>query len=130
MSQIFVTKKISEEGIQMLEQAGHTVDVSAKEDTLTKDELIAALKAKPYEAVLCMLTDHIDADVMDAAPTVSPFLKKERRFARLFTPVLISPTMVLLSCQFLESGCEIGLWSTLILARYCPTVITPNRPWA
>jgi lactate dehydrogenase-like 2-hydroxyacid dehydrogenase len=67
MAQIFVTRRISEEGTKLLEAAGHIVDVSQKDGVLTKEELISALSAKPYDAVISLLTDHIDAEVLAAA---------------------------------------------------------------
>ncbi len=73
MKNVFVTRRIPEAGMKRLVDAGFTVDVSAKEGVLTKEELIGALKAKPYDAVLCLLTDHIDAEVLAAAPSAKIF---------------------------------------------------------
>lgn len=70
MKHIFVTRKILDVGIKMLTDKGYTVDISPKDRPLTKKELIKYLKKKPYDAVLSLLTDPIDAEVMDAAPTV------------------------------------------------------------
>ena len=68
MKTIFVTRQIPEAGMKQLIAAGFAVDVSTKDGVLTKEELIAALKTKPYDAVLSLLTDRIDADVLAAAP--------------------------------------------------------------
>jgi lactate dehydrogenase-like 2-hydroxyacid dehydrogenase len=70
---IFVTRKIPEAGVKLLEDAGHEVDVSEKGGVLTKEELVSALKAKEYDAVLPLLTDTIDADVYDAVPSAKIF---------------------------------------------------------
>ena len=71
---VFVTRKIPERGISMLKEKGYEVDVSEKDGVLTKDELAAALRTKPYDAVLCLLTDTIDKDVFNAAaPSVKIF---------------------------------------------------------
>ncbi|MEK9183754.1 MAG: D-glycerate dehydrogenase, partial [Patescibacteria group bacterium] len=70
---IYVTRKIPEEGIRMLQNKGYEVDISAKDGVLTKQELISALKQKPYDAVLCLLTDKIDKEIFDAAPSVKIF---------------------------------------------------------
>lgn len=67
---IFVTRKIPLTGLTMLAQKGFTIDVWQKETAPTKKELIRALKKGSYDAVLCLLTDTIDAEVFDAAPTV------------------------------------------------------------
>ena len=51
----------------MLKAKGHEVVVSPHDRVLAKDELITFLKADHYDAVLCLLTDKIDGDVLDAA---------------------------------------------------------------
>ena len=73
MSLIYVTRLIPEIGIQMLQDAGHTVDINPNDRVLTKIELVDALKAKPYDAVLCLLTDTIDRDIFEAVPTAKIF---------------------------------------------------------
>jgi len=71
---VYVTRKIPERGIAMLKEKGYEVDVSEKDGVLTKDELATALRTKPYDAVLCLLTDTIDKDVFNAAaPSVKIF---------------------------------------------------------
>lgn len=73
MSTIYVTRHIPDIGINLLRAAGHTVDVSEKDGVLTKQELLNALKAKPYDAVISLLTDTIDGEVYDAVPTAKIF---------------------------------------------------------
>ncbi len=73
MKSVFITRKIPELGVTILKANGCEVDVSPYDRPLSKMELIAALKVKPYDAVLALLTDKIDAEVMDAAPTVKIF---------------------------------------------------------
>jgi len=70
---IFVTRRIPEAGIAMLKEKGYEVVVSEKSGVLTKEELKSALSAKPYDAVLCLLTDTIDAEVFAAAPKARVF---------------------------------------------------------
>ncbi len=70
---IFVTRRIPDEGLKLLQEAGHSVTVSDKDGVLTHDELIAALTEHDPEAVLCLLTDTIDAAVFDAAPNAKIF---------------------------------------------------------
>ncbi|MCW9054581.1 MAG: D-glycerate dehydrogenase [Candidatus Pacebacteria bacterium] len=70
---VFVTRRIPEAGITLLREAGYEVLVSEKDGVLTRNELIAALKADEYDAVLSLLTDTIDAEVFDAAPGVKIF---------------------------------------------------------
>lgn len=70
MNKIYITRKIPEVGIKMLTDKGYEVDINPDDRILTKAELITTLKAKPYDAVLSLLTDTIDAEVFDAVPTV------------------------------------------------------------
>lgn len=73
MKKIYITRKIPAVGIEMLKEKGYEVDVSEKDGVLTKEELITALKAKEYDAVLCLLTDAIDGEVYDSVPTAKIF---------------------------------------------------------
>ncbi|MDP3792545.1 MAG: D-glycerate dehydrogenase [bacterium] len=75
---IFVTRPISEVGINLLKSKGYEVLVNEKAENraATKEEMIAALRqaqgeGKPFNAILSILTDKIDSEVMDAgAPTL------------------------------------------------------------
>jgi len=67
---IYITRAIPEIGIRMLRDKGYEVDVYAKDQPPTQQQVIRALRKKPYDAVLSLLTDRVDARVFDAAPTV------------------------------------------------------------
>lgn len=73
MALVYITRHIPDIGINLLRAAGHTVDVSTKDGVLTPAELITALKAKPYDAVISLLTDTINKEVFDAVPTAKVF---------------------------------------------------------
>ncbi|KKU53111.1 MAG: D-isomer specific 2-hydroxyacid dehydrogenase NAD-binding protein [Parcubacteria group bacterium GW2011_GWA2_47_10b] len=66
-NKVFVTRKIPDSGIALLKAAGFELVVSEKDGVLTKDELMGALKKEKYDGVLCLLTDHIDDEVFNAA---------------------------------------------------------------
>lgn len=70
---IYVTRKIPQKGIDKLLAKGHEIDVNQKDGVLTREELLTALKQKPYDAVLCLLTDKIDKEVFEAVPTAKIF---------------------------------------------------------
>jgi len=70
---IYITRRIPEVGIKMLQDKGYEVDVNPEDKVLSKDELISALKQKEYDAVLCLLTDTIDGEVFDASPNTKIF---------------------------------------------------------
>ena len=57
----------------MLKNQGYEVTVSQKDGVLTREELLAALRAVPYDAVLPLLTDKIDGEIFDAVPTAKIF---------------------------------------------------------
>lgn len=67
---VFITQRIPQRAVAMLREKGYGVDVSLRGRALTKRQLIRALKKKSYDAVLSLLTDTIDAEVFDAAPSV------------------------------------------------------------
>ena len=73
MAQIYVTRHIPTVGIDLLKGAGHDVEVSEKDGVLTKAELLEALAKKPYDAVVCLLTDAINKEVFDVVPTAKIF---------------------------------------------------------
>lgn len=51
----------------MLKGKGYDLTISPHGRVLSKEELIEFLKKDRYDAVLCLLTDKIDAEVLDAA---------------------------------------------------------------
>jgi glyoxylate reductase len=64
---VFVTYAIPDRGIELLRSKGYAVDVHQREEALPKAELIRMLQGKSYEGILCLLTDRVDAEVLDAA---------------------------------------------------------------
>jgi len=66
---VFVTRRIPQPGLDLLKDFEMTMN--PEDRVLTKQELIAGAKGK--DAVLCLLTDPIDAEIMDALPTVKIF---------------------------------------------------------
>jgi glyoxylate reductase len=73
MGKVFVTRSIPESGLAMIRDAGHTVVVSEKDRALTKEELHTALASDAYDAVICLITDTIDAALLENAPSVKLF---------------------------------------------------------
>lgn len=65
---IYVTRNIPGSGITTLKAKGYEVVVNPEDRVHTKEELIAALKKEKPDAVLSLLTDKIDGEVMDAIP--------------------------------------------------------------
>lgn len=67
---IFVTRQIPNVGIAMLKGKGYEVEINPKDKILSRKELVKYLRKGNYDAVLCLLTDKIDASVFDQAPSV------------------------------------------------------------
>ena len=70
MSKVFVTRKIPESGIELLRKAGLEVEISDFDGVLPREQLLQ--KVKGADAILSLLTDKMDAELMDA---VGPQLK-------------------------------------------------------
>lgn len=62
---VFVTRKIPDAGIKLLKQAGFQVSVSQFDGVIPREELLK--KVKGVDAILSLLTDKMNAEVMDAA---------------------------------------------------------------
>lgn len=73
MKKIYLTRKIPDVGIALLREKGFELDISPKDRPLTKLELVKALHKKPYDGVLCLLTDTINGEVFDAVPSAKIF---------------------------------------------------------
>jgi glyoxylate reductase len=70
MKSIFITRAIPQKAIDTLKAKGYDVDINPKDSPLSPKQLKSYLTKKPYDAVLSLLTDRIDATIYDAAPTV------------------------------------------------------------
>jgi glyoxylate reductase len=73
MKKVYITRQIPEVGIEMLKDKGYEVSINPKARPLTKKELLKILKKEHYDAVLSLLTDEIDAEVMDSSPSTKIF---------------------------------------------------------
>lgn len=65
MPKVFVTRRIPENGINMLKEKGYEVEVSDLDGVLPREVLLE--KVKGADAVLSLLTDKINAEFLDAA---------------------------------------------------------------
>ncbi len=66
---VYVTRIIPEPGLKILREAGLEIELhESKEWPPKREELIEKVRDK--DALLCLLTDKIDAEVMDAAPNL------------------------------------------------------------
>jgi glyoxylate reductase len=66
MSHLFITRGLSGAGLDRLSAAGHELDVWPEPNPPSRDAL--AERTRDAEGLLCLLTDPIDAELIDAAP--------------------------------------------------------------
>lgn len=62
---VYVTRQIPQPGLDLLHEFCDTVDVNPDDRVLPREALIDAVRGR--DGVLCLLTDHIDAEVFAAA---------------------------------------------------------------
>jgi glyoxylate reductase len=67
---VFITRKIPDVGIKMLQDKGYEVDVYPKDAAPSQRKLKHILKKGNYDAVISLLTDKVDASVFAVAPSV------------------------------------------------------------
>ncbi len=71
MATVYVTRRIPDAGIEVLEEAGVKVRVNPHDRPLTREELLKEVAAA--DGVISLLTDRIDAEVFDHAPRCNGF---------------------------------------------------------
>jgi len=62
---IYVTRKIPDAGMKLLEEQGYDMEVNPEDRVLNPRELLEKVRGR--DGVLCLLTDNIDAEVIEAA---------------------------------------------------------------
>lgn len=62
---VYVTREIPQAGLDIVRDACEHVEINPEDRVLTRQELLAAVRGR--DGVLCLLTDTVDAAVLDAA---------------------------------------------------------------
>mgnify|MGYP000622148864 CR=1 FL=1 len=62
---VYVTREIPQAGLDMLRDACERVEINSEDRVLSREELLTAVQGR--DGVLCLLTDTVDAAVLDAA---------------------------------------------------------------
>ena len=75
---VYVTRRIPDAGLDRLRAAVERVDMNEEDRALSAEELLTAVRGRDVDAIVCLLTDRMDAAVMDAA---GPRLKVIADFA-------------------------------------------------
>jgi glyoxylate reductase len=65
MPKVFITRLIPEPGIKMLQEKGYEVKIYPEDNIIPRKELLKNVSG--IDALLCILTEKIDAEVMDTA---------------------------------------------------------------
>ncbi|MCX8036703.1 MAG: D-glycerate dehydrogenase [Candidatus Sumerlaeia bacterium] len=65
---VYVTRQIPEPGLELLRRECSVVEVNREDRVITRAELLEKVRGR--DGLLPMLTERIDAEVMDAAPTL------------------------------------------------------------
>lgn len=65
MANVFVTHRIPRAGLDLLERAGHVVDVFEGPEAISRDEFLQRVRG--VDAIIPLLTERVDAQVLDAA---------------------------------------------------------------
>ena len=68
MAQVFITRRVFREVIEVLEQNKHTVEINDTDRILPSKELIERTQGKA--GLICLLNDEIDTEVMDEIPSL------------------------------------------------------------
>ncbi|CAL1536633.1 unnamed protein product [Lymnaea stagnalis] len=63
---VYVTRNIPQPGLAKLAEQ-FNIETYQSDEAIPHDVLVSAMKGKRYDALLCMLTDQIDEEVLDAA---------------------------------------------------------------
>jgi glyoxylate reductase len=73
MKTIFITRQISDKGVQMLKDKGYDITIGKSKTPPTQKELVKELKKKNYDVVVSLLTDKINSAIFDATPSTKLF---------------------------------------------------------
>ncbi|MBW2073007.1 MAG: D-glycerate dehydrogenase [Deltaproteobacteria bacterium] len=68
MAEIFISRNIFTEAVELLESARHVVSIHESDEILPTEELI--LRARGKEGLMCLLNDRIDERVIEALPSL------------------------------------------------------------
>jgi lactate dehydrogenase-like 2-hydroxyacid dehydrogenase len=70
---IYMTRPIHEAGMKLLQEKGYEITAGPAGTVPAHEDVISALRAVPYDAVVTFLTDQVDGTLFDAAPTAKLF---------------------------------------------------------
>jgi len=67
---IFITRKIPDVGLKILDENNISYDIGNFKKPPTKKDLIKSLKKKNYDGIITFLTDTIDKEILDVCPNI------------------------------------------------------------
>ena len=114
MPKVYVTRFIPQPGIDLLKQKFDVINFHESDEAIEHSKLVEEMKKEQYDALYCMLTDQIDAAVLDAAGKLKNYT--------LFKYYLIVANVIFRTFSLECSLTYITLFLTLTL-----TVLTCNE---
>jgi lactate dehydrogenase-like 2-hydroxyacid dehydrogenase len=84
--QIFITRKIPQNGIQLLQDKGYELTMHDRDDILSTDELIQKLSEKHYDGVISQLTNKLDGAFFDMFPHIKIYANYATGFDNISLP--------------------------------------------
>jgi glyoxylate reductase len=82
---IFITRKIPENGIRLLQEKGYELTMHDRDDILSTDELKGKLSEHPYDAVISQLTNTLDGAFFDMFPHIKLYANYASGFDNIDT---------------------------------------------
>lgn len=70
---IYMTRPIHDAGMKLLRDKGYGITTGSAGEAPKHEDILKALQAKPYDAVITFLTDTVDQTLFDACPTAKLF---------------------------------------------------------
>lgn len=68
---VLVTKKIDNKGIDLLRASGHDVEIVTEQNGLSHNALVEKIRLYQPHALISMLTDSIDSEILNASETLA-----------------------------------------------------------
>ncbi|WP_169979346.1 2-hydroxyacid dehydrogenase [Tautonia rosea] len=111
---VFITRPIPDIGPRLIEEVADEVEIFPHDRPMTRTELLDAVQGR--DGVLCMLTDRIDAEVLDAAQGCRIFANMAVGYNNLDIPAATDRGILLTNTPGILTEATADLTWTLILS--------------
>ena len=100
---VYVSRCIPQPGLDFLAENECELTHWDSDEAIPHKELVAAMQEQKYDALLCMLTDQVDAEVMDAAGDIFFFICIYRLTRAVFRFICTVSSRI---CSFQSNFCH------------------------